>query len=666
MLTQPSRLTFWRLILATTFPLVGLSLWDAFSLAEKLGIAPLTSKTWLAILGALALIGLASLILFLLTFGAQQGKVLAALEIVEKTAQSLPLWLGWPVFLAALAAYPLIMFHPYYGDLLVRQSWLRLFLFWIFAIVATQALKLAWPRLSWPGAFLVALLLQATVQRVALYLPDITAYPFAMGWSETSRYYYPALFVSRKIFGQAFAWPILHPSLHLVLTPPYWIDAPLWFHRFWQVFVRFLLVGLIAPALLWRLKIENKSSIGRWLAGIWIFLYLFTLPLYLHLAVPVFIMLWGFSAHNERRTWFWLMVASVWAGLSRLNWYPMPGILAAVLYFLEIPIQPPDAKSSWKSVGVYLLKPVLWLVVGTAVAFAVMRSYIYFSGLTNPGDFYTSLTSSLLWVRLWPNASSSLGVLPGIILFSAPLWAVGVKSLKTLGSWLRVGFILAALLVLFVGGIFVSMKIGGGADIHNMDAYAVLLLIVFAYLFFARQTPENGQPVSQVTLHWSVTWLLVLIPAWFAAQGAAGFWQYDSAKSQATLTAIQQRVDSVNAGGGEILFITQRHLISMHMLSGVKLIPEYEREELMEMAMAQNEAYLKVFRDDLEKHRFAAIIVDPLRFNFVGQDDAMGAENNAWTRYVVKKILCNYKQAAIFPADRIAIYVPQVGTQTCP
>ncbi|MCX6068881.1 MAG: hypothetical protein NT121_24560, partial [Chloroflexi bacterium] len=92
MLTQPTRLTFWRLILATTFPLVGLSLWDAFSLAEKLGIAPLTSKTWLAILGALALIGLASLILFLLTFGAQQGKVLAALEIVEKTAQGLPLW----------------------------------------------------------------------------------------------------------------------------------------------------------------------------------------------------------------------------------------------------------------------------------------------------------------------------------------------------------------------------------------------------------------------------------------------------------------------------------------------------------------------------------------------------------------------------------------------
>ena len=104
----------------------------------------------------------------------------------------------------------------------------------------------------------------------------------------------------------------------------------------------------------------------------------------------------------------------------------------------------------------------------------------------------------------------------------------------------------------------------------------------------------------------------------------------------------------------------------MHMLKGVQLVPEYEREELMEMTMAQNDAYLQVFRADLEKHRFAAIVVDPLRFNLVGEQDAMGAENNAWTRAVVKKILCNYQQEAIFPADRIAIYVPQTGAQKCP
>jgi hypothetical protein len=44
----------------------------------------------------------------------------------------------------------------------------------------------------------------------------------------------------------------------------------------------------------------------------------------------------------------------------------------------------------------------------------------------------------------------------------------------------------------------------------------------------------------------------------------------------------------------------------------------------------------------------------------------MGEENNAWTRYIIKPILCSYRQDAIFPADRIAIYVPQVGEQKCP
>jgi len=86
----------------------------------------------------------------------------------------------------------------------------------------------------------------------------------------------------------------------------------------------------------------------------------------------------------------------------------------------------------------------------------------------------------------------------------------------------------------------------------------------------------------------------------------------------------------------------------------------------MEMAMADNDSYLKTFRADLEKHRFAAIIVDQLRIDFVGEGDAMGSENDAWTRYVAKRILCTYRQDAIFPDDHIAIYVPQQGIPHCP
>jgi hypothetical protein len=159
--------------------------------------------------------------------------------------------------------------------------------------------------------------------------------------------------------------------------------------------------------------------------------------------------------------------------------------------------------------------------------------------------------------------------------------------------------------------------------------------------------------------------LLVLVPVWFAQRASIGVVMYDKAESQAVLTELQRQVDSVNAQGGEILFITQRHLIAMNMLQSVQLIPEYEREELMEMAMANNQAYLDGFKAELRAQRFAMIVVDPLTTTLLGSDYAMGEENNAWVRFVARPILCNYRAEQTFTSDRIVIYVPQEAPE-CP
>lgn len=132
------------------------------------------------------------------------------------------------------------------------------------------------------------------------------------------------------------------------------------------------------------------------------------------------------------------------------------------------------------------------------------------------------------------------------------------------------------------------------------------------------------------------------------------------------LTSLQEHVDAVNAHGGEILFITQRHLISMDMLHGVTLVPEYEREDLMEMAMSNNQVYLANFRRDMENQRFALIVVDPLNYNLLSRNRSFSEENNAWVRRVVKYILCNYREETAFPADEITLYVPQEGQRQCP
>jgi hypothetical protein len=340
----------------------------------------------------------------------------------------------------------------------------------------------------------------------------------------------------------------------------------------------------------------------------------------------------------------------------------MPGMIAAVLYLMEVPL---NGKSGWR----YLLKPAMWFVVGILTAFASQRVYIALSGIPSSDLFYTSLTSDLLWDRLWPNASYFMGIIPAALLASVPAWLamfIVIRTHKTDWHPLRLFLIFAALFVLFVGGVIVSLKIGGGANLHNMDAYLSMLLIVISYIVFARYAPETGKSAEPVVMPWPVIVLLLLMPAWSYLQFNLGIKNYDSARTQSVLTELQQYVDDVNAQGGEILFITQRHLISMHMLKGVTLVPEYEREDLMEIAMGNNVVALDRFRDDMENQRFALIVVDPLNYKLLSSDRSFAEENNVWVKRVMKHILCNYREEAVFEEDEIALYVPQEGARQCP
>jgi hypothetical protein len=242
-----------------------------------------------------------------------------------------------------------------------------------------------------------------------------------------------------------------------------------------------------------------------------------------------------------------------------------------------------------------------------------------------------------------------------------------VRSRKSDWHPIRLVLIFAALLVLFLGGLVVSLKIGGGANLHNMDAYFSLLLIVFAYFVFARYQPENGGTAQPVQLHWLLIIALIVMPAWSYLQFNISFrGTGDTARTQEVLTQLQQQIDQVNAQGGEILFITQRHLISMHMLDGVTLVPEYEREDLMEIAMANDLSHIQTFREDMEAQRFGLIVVDPLNYNVLSRQRSFAEENNVWVTRIMKHILCNYREQIAFPADEIALYVPQEGERQCP
>jgi hypothetical protein len=658
-LTPPSRLIFWRLLFALTGLIPFLASYQILVGAPKLGVDLSASLSWQGLVAGLALVGLLSLCLLVLTLSRYREPVLSLAEFPESLSDRHS-WIGIVLVSGSLMGFSIVFMIPKLQTLIGGIGWMRFLIFWSFSLLGMWGLKFLRRERPWWIALIAIVLCQSTLHLLLVYWTRVTDYPFAMGWSETSRFYFPSLFLSEKVYGQEYPWPILHPTLHILLAPPYLFEASLWFHRFWQVAIRYVLVGAVVPALMTRLSIPGRTT--RWLAGLWMLLFLFMGPVYFHLTIPVIIVLLGFSRDNDRRTWMAVLLASIWCGWSRLNWYPMSGMIAAVLYLMEVPYL---GKNIWS----YLLKPALWFIAGILTAYLSQRIYIALSGIPESGIFYTSLASDLLWYRLWPNASYFLGILPGALLASLPIWItmyIIVRSRKSDWHPIRLLLIYGALLVLFLGGLVVSLKIGGGANLHNMDAYFSMVLIVFAYLVFARYQPENGGVAQPVALHWLLVVALIVMPTWSYLQFNIGRAPSASARTQDVLSQLQERIDQANAQGGEILFITQRHLISMHMLEGVILVPEYEREDLMEIAMANNLQHIQTFREDMERQRFALIVVDPLNYNILSKQRSFAEENNVWVTRIMKYILCNYREEIAFPADEIALYVPQAGARQCP
>jgi hypothetical protein len=656
----PSRITFWRSVFALSGVLPFLAIQQILRSAGKMGVELSVSRPWQGLVAALALVGLFWLFFLTISWSRNRERLLSLAESAGHIANN-GSWLGILLVVVGLSGFTVLFMIPVIQSLFGGLGWMRFLIFWSFSLIGMWGIKLLHRDTPWWIALIAMVLCQSTLHLLLVYWARVTDYPFAMGWSETSRFYFPSLFLSEKVYGHEYAWPILHPTLHLLLVPPYLFDAPLWFHRFWQVAIRYLLVGAVVPALMVRLSVAGHMT--RWLVGLWMFLFLFMGPVYFHLTIPVILLLLGFSPEDDRRTWVVLLLASIWCGWSRLNWYPMPGMLAAVLYLMEVPYR---GKNVWS----YLFKPALWFIAGTLTAYLSQRIYIALSGIPESGIFYTSLASDLLWYRLWPNASYFLGILPGALLASLPVWIamlIIIRSRKSDWHPLRSVLILAALLVLFLGGLVVSLKIGGGANLHNMDAYFSLLLIVFAYFVFARYRSENGEVAQPVPLHWLLVLALIVMPAWSYLQFNIGFpGAGDTARTRDVLAQLQESVDQVNAQGGEILFITQRHLISMHMLDGVTLVPEYEREDLMEIAMANDLPHIQTFRKDMESQRFALIVVDPLNYNILSRQRSFAEENNVWVTRIMRYILCNYREEIVFPAEEIALYVPQEGPRQCP
>ncbi len=532
-----------------------------------------------------------------------------------------------------------------------------LWLFWCLLPLQVVGLRLA-ANFSWPVAMAFALLLDGLASQIFVSFLPVSDYPFSMGWSEASRFYYGSLPFARSVYGVSLPLSIWHGTRYLLLAIPFLVRGlPIWAARLWQVVLWIGITGTTGWILIRRVR--PGAWITAAILAVWFFLYSFQGAVYYHLQVCVIIVLLGVAADHPWRSLIAVLIASFWAGMSRLNWYPVPAILAISIYVLEEPFG--RAGQIWR----YAARPVLWGTVGLIAALVGQAFYIAISGNSNLEAFGSSLTSALLWYRWFPSATNPIGIIPGILIVSLPLLGLIFWSLRhNFGDLHPVRWIglLVMLLMLFTGGLVVSTKIGGGGDLHNMDAYMVLLAMIGVYFLCGRVQPEtSGNAEFPATPPWPIVACIVLVPVAFSILRLGPAFAYDRARAAADLSGVRQAVQTYNESG-EVLFIYERQLLTFGSIRDVSVVPDYEVVSLMEMAISGNQPYLAQFYRDLASHRFAAIVVHPQNLG-VSTGDFI-EESNVWNRLVAQPMLCQYKPAVEFAYSNIQILIPRA--RPCP
>lgn len=553
-----------------------------------------------------------------------------------------------------LISLPALVIFLFPTQIVFHESGKLLLLLWASGI-ATWLLQKSKYKRSDSLNFLLIILISGVITKIGTFVPDVQAVPFSLGWSEGSRYYNASLFFSSKIYGEVVPLPVLHPSRYFLQAVPFLFGSnSILIHRLWQVILWIGLIGLGSYSMVKKMKISNKFI--AWIFGLWLFLFFFQGAVYYHLMVSVIIVLLGYHQKHPWRTLIFVVVASVWAGLSRVNWMPVPALLAATLYLLETP----GKGVLWLK---YLKYPLLWSLAGVSSALIANRVYAVLSG-NSVEQFSSSFSSYMIWSRLLPNTTYPTGILLGLLIVLLPLTALTVQQITKNGwrkyyHWIRTLGLLGILFVFGLGGVIVSVKIGGGGDLHNLDAFLVFWVLITSAIILGRYQFEDSQQISQTSLNFGLVLLAVLVPLIISFQKSTTWTFKDINQQQSDVQQLQAAFDIILEDPGEILFITERQLLTFGELRGIGLIPDYEKVFLMEMVMSNNQPYMDEFHRKLSNQEFSAILMEPISTIVQTPKDAFWVENNLWVDGVVYPILDDYEQVLSYQNNGINLMIPK-------
>lgn len=564
-----------------------------------------------------------------------------------------------PLFVILLSAFIFLLLGPLSPAFQPLPA--RFLLIFVGGIFLTLLLSQTSLDSSWL-LFLLSLILLSSLYQFLANLQSLSLSPFSRGWSEGTRFYHASLLLSERYYGLSLPPFYQDLSRYVVEAVPLLLPRPsLFLERLWEFSLTFILPALTSALVLRRLTRKDippaeyhaalPTNRFLWLAlFLWGTLYLLQGPVYFYLLLAAIPVLAFYHPEKPLRSLLALLAASFWAGISRVNWIPIPAMIAIALYLLETPL-------AHKSLLRYLALPALYTLLGLATAYAARQWYFSISDISAE-MFNAAFWQLLLWYRLFPSGLHPLGILPAGLLMTAPLALLIWAHLReNRWHWIRVAGLVAMLLILLIGGFVVSAKIGGGSNLHNLDGFLTLSLLVGLYLLCDRFIPDVSRDASPRPFAPLMVTLAILAVTFFTVSPTFPSLPV-SDRHEDSLARLQQLVDETLANGGQVLFISQRHLLTFGRITGVPLVPEYDNIALMEFAMSNYRPLIDQFHADIAAHKYALIIAPTPPGQLQTRDAPFAEENNAWAKRVSIPMLRAYKIIAEFPEGDFVVLAP--------
>jgi hypothetical protein len=230
--------------------------------------------------------------------------------------------------------------------------------------------------------------------------------------------------------------------------------------------------------------------------------------------------------------------------------------------------------------------------------------------------------------------------------------------------------VLGGLIAFLIVGVIASVKVGGGADLHNLDMFLITLVLLAGVAWEAGFYKQLSKFLRG---NLTVRWLLagtILIPALVPMVTGKPLVLPSAERTQFVLQQIQDKAACARQHG-EVLFMDQRQLLTFGQMGDLPLVVDYEKKFVMDQALAANESYFDQFNTDLAAGRFSLIVSERegTLYKELDQEsigDSLVEENNAWVHWVSVPLLTYYESVGNYKDAAVELFMPIERNFDCP